>query len=197
MFAARGLRLLLNCGRIRELRIAHFAGAIVLHLAGRILLHDFEKGLGSLHRGASELAAGARGILCERELREVSSGLIILILRPALEGMVVAFVAIEPGGEEKMRRVFHRLRWLTQDFPVTRRGIIFIGTVGGDDLANELVVWHVFINRAADPCAEAFSALLAKELGVDLKQVTPLVGPVFDEIDAADQLVDDSLALHA
>ena len=45
-----------------------------------------------------------------------------------------------------------------------------------------------------DPLAKRRGALVAEELAVDLQQVGPFVGPVLDEIRAADQLVDQLVA---
>ena len=196
LLTAGFLRLFLDGCAIGKLRFGHLAGAVVLHLAGGIFLHHFKQRLGALHRGATELAAVARGIFRQRELREVCRSLVVLILRPAFERMVVALVAVETSREEKVRRVFHRLRGLAQNFPVTRGRVVLVGAVRGDDLAHELVVGHVFIHGIADPRAETFRAFLAEELRVDLEKIAPLVGPVLDEIHAADELIDDRLALH-
>ena len=52
-------------------------------------------------------------------------------------------------------------------------------------------------DRLADPVAEGLDALVAEELAVDLEQVGPLVGPVLDVLAAADELVDQFVALGA
>ena len=41
------------------------------------------------------------------DLGEVRGQLVVLVLRPALERMVVALVAVEPHGQEQLRRVLH------------------------------------------------------------------------------------------
>ena len=66
---------------------------------------------------------------------------------------------------------------------------------GRQDRADELVVRHVRGDLVANPLAERDRALDAQELAIDLEQVGPLVRPVLDEFGAADQLVDQLVAL--
>jgi hypothetical protein len=56
--------------------------------------------------------------LLEPDLREVGAHLIILVLRPALEGVVVAFVTVEAHAQEGLRHVLGHLSGLAEDAEV-------------------------------------------------------------------------------
>ena len=197
LFPARRLGVQRFFHGVGELGGCDFAGAIVFHLACRVFLDDLKERFCAFDRRPAEFASVAGGVFLEAELREIGRRLVILILGPALEGMVVAFVAVEPRGEEKMRRVFQGLRRLAQGLPVTGGGIVLVGAAGGHDVPHELVVGHVLFERRPDPAAEPLGALFPEELGVYLKQIAPFVGPVLHEIDAAHQLIHQRLAFDA
>ena len=91
------------------------------------------------------------GSSLQRHLGEISGQMIILVLRPALERMVVAFVAIEARGEEQLRRVLHRFSGCAQNFPIAGGGIFAIGTGGRQNFAGKLVVRRVLFHLFANP----------------------------------------------
>ena len=73
--------------------------------------------------------------------------------------------------------------------------MLAVRPAGGQDRPDELVVGDVLVDLLADPLAEGDRPLDAQELAVDLEQVGPLVGPVLDVFLAADQPVDQLVAL--
>src|SRR5262245_20346905 len=111
--------------------------------------------------------------------------------------MVVAFIAVEACGEKQMSRVFHRLRGRAQDFPITGSRI-FARRAGGDqNLSRELVVGSVLFDLAANPGAERLSAFSCEEFAVALEEIGPFVSPEINELRAADEMINDLVALHS
>ncbi len=165
------------------------------HLAGRAILHDFENRAGLFHRRAGDDGLAAGGIGAELHLGKEGAEVIVLVLRPTLEGVIVALVAVEARGEEKVRGVLHRLGGFAQDLPIAG-GRVVLGRAGrGDDLPDELVVWSIGRDFLADPIAEQLHAFAAEELRIHLQHVGPFVRPVVHEFRRADQLVDHGIAL--
>ncbi len=60
-------------------------------------------------RAADFLVAAGPGSFLQSDLGEERRHLVVLVLRPAFEGMIVALVAVEADGQEQMRGVLHRL----------------------------------------------------------------------------------------
>ena len=89
-----------------------------------------------------------------------------------------------------MRRIFHDSGRFTQNLEVGGSRVFLVGTRGGNHLAGKLIIRRIVGDLGANPFAELRSALGAEELAVDLKQVSPLIGPVVNIITAAHQLVD-------
>ena len=74
------------------------------------------------------------------EAGEVGGSFIVLVLRPSLEGMVVALVAVETGRQEEMGRVLHGSLRSPQDLVVGGGRIRLVRTARGQDLSDEIVV---------------------------------------------------------
>ncbi len=178
-----------------ELGSSHLAGALVRDLAFLPVKNFLIKGLGPLNRRAADLAVLALGVGLQPHPGEVGGGLVILVLSPALEGVVVTLVAVEPDRQEQLRGVLHRGVRVAQNLVVRRRRMLPVRARGGHDLAHELVVRHVLVNLVANPAAERHRSLGAQVLPVHLQQVGPLVRPVVDELGRADQPVHQRLAL--
>src|SRR6185436_5740081 len=126
-----------------------------------------------------------------------SGEVIVLILGPTFERMVMAFVAVETRGQEKVGGIFHRFGWGAENFPITGFGMLAIGASGGEDFAGELVVGSILLDLGANPGAERFCAFGAEELAVALEEVRPFVGPKINELGTANQPVNDGVALGA
>ena len=94
------------------------------------------------------------------------SGLVILILRPALERMVVALVAVEPRGQPEVGGVFHDLIWCAEDLVVAGGRVGFVGARSGENFAGELIVRCVGFYLVSNPIPECFRAFSAKEFSV-------------------------------
>src|SRR5439155_19616119 len=138
---------------------------------------DFVERFGALGRGAANLFAFAGRVFLERDLGEIGREVIILVLGPALEGMVVALVAVEPRSQKQVRGVLHRLRRSADNLPITGRRVLAGGAGRGENLAGELVVRRVLLDLFANPGAEQFGAFTAQKFAVALQQVGPFVGP--------------------
>src|SRR6185436_19585378 len=108
----------------RKFRWRDLPGAVVLHLAFILVVGDFVKRFRPLDGGAGDGLVAALRILLQIHLRKERGQLVILILRPTLEWMIMALVAVEARREEEMRRVLHRLRRRAQDLVVTRRRVL-------------------------------------------------------------------------
>jgi hypothetical protein len=82
----------------------------VLHVAAAGVVDDLDQRLGPFDgRCRRSSCPATRYILLAADLGEVGERLVVLVLRPALERMVVALVAVEPHGQEQVRGVLHRL----------------------------------------------------------------------------------------
>src|SRR5437879_570770 len=128
----------------------------MLDLTFRGIGYDLIKWFGALHIGAANLFTFAARIFLQRDLREVRGQVIILVLGPAFEGMVVALIAIESRGQEKMGGVFHRLGRSAENFPISGRRIVFSRAGRGENFASELVVRSIGFNLVTNPGTEQF-----------------------------------------
>ena len=93
-----------------------------------------------------------------------------------------------------MGRILHRRRRFPQNLPVGRGGILDVGTAGGEQFVGELVVRFVASDRVLDPLPQRNRSGLSQKLAVDLQQISPLVGPVFDVLGTSYQLIDHLVA---
>ncbi len=85
----------------------------------RVAVEDhFPQGLAGLDVGTADLDLGILRIVFVGDFGEISGQLPMLILRPTLERMVVALVAIEPHAEEKLRRVFHQVARIAEHLEI-------------------------------------------------------------------------------
>ena len=98
----------------------------VIDLAVFFVADDFIERFGALDSGATNCFAGSGGVGFEVDLSKEGGGLEVLVPGPALEGMVVAFVAVEAGSEEEMCGVFDEFFRGAQHF-VVGGGRIFFG----------------------------------------------------------------------
>ena len=121
----------------------HLVGPDVDDLAFSRVGDDLEEGLGRLDVGAADHPALAGRVARQADLGEEGGCLVILVLRPALEGMIVALVAVESDPQEQLRRVFHGRRRVAEDLEIRRRGILPVRPGGCHDRADELVIGRV------------------------------------------------------
>ena len=123
-----------------NVRRGHVLGPVVNHFAFARVGDDLEKGLGRFDIRAADHLPLAGRVATQTDLREVRGRLIILILRPALERMVMALVAIEPHRQEELGRILHGRRRVAEDLEVRRRRVLPVRAVGRHDRPDELVV---------------------------------------------------------
>ncbi len=107
----------------------------------------------------------------------------------------MALVAIEPDSQEEMRRVFEDIFRGSQNLKVRSSWVLAIRARRRHDLIDEGIVRRILGNLFANPIAEAGCTFFAEELGVDLQQIAPLVGPMVHVVVASQQFVDQSVSL--
>src|ERR1044071_1295663 len=123
--------------------------------------------------------------------------MIILVLGSALEGMVVALIAIESRCQKEVSGVLHRFGRRAKNLPIARCGILAIGPRRSQNFSSKLVVRRVLLDRVANPRAKALGALTAQELAVALKQVSPFIGPEIDVVGATNKTVHDGITFYS
>ena len=139
------------------------------HLSGFLVGNDLVERLASLHCSATNLRIATRRIWFQINTSKVGRQLIVLILGPTLEWMIMALVAVESGCEEQLSGIFHRFNGRSEDLEVGSRRILLVGSIGSENLMNELVVGLVGFDLLMNPLTETGSALLAQILAVDLQ----------------------------
>ena len=150
------------------------------------IVNNFVQRLRAFYGCATDVALAAFRVAFKIHLRKESRHVVILILRPALERMIVALVAVETGGQEQMRGVFHCFIRRAQHFVIRCRRMLTVGAVRRQDFLHELVVGRVQFHLLANPVAEDAGPFFAEELAVDLEQVGPFIGPMIHVIRTAD-----------
>ena len=153
---------------IRKAGRSDLAGALVNDLGIVFLEDDFIKWLGSLDGGAANFALTAGWVSLESYLRKEGGHLVVIVLGPSLEGVVMAFVAIEASGKEKMGRVFHRVLWSTKNLIVRGWRVVLVGAGSGNDFLGEFIVRSVLGDFFTDPFAEQLGSLGREELTIHL-----------------------------
>ena len=100
----------------------------MFHVARAPVKDFFVQRFFALHRCAADgFVAAIFVVLFQSDLSEVGGSLIVLILRPSFEGMVVAFVAVESGGQPEMGGVFHDLVRCTEDLIIAGGRVVLVG----------------------------------------------------------------------
>src|SRR5439155_27210699 len=144
------------------------AGPGILNFAIVLQIDNFLAG--HLHQVAGKAADVllAKRTAFDGEAREVSAELVILSLRPFLERMIVALVAVEADTQERLTYVLGDLAWITQGPVVVHFGIQIRTSFGEQQLADEFIVRLVPRQGVFDPVVEHPNALLAQMLAVTL-----------------------------
>src|SRR6266481_9013331 len=120
--------------------------------------------------------------------------MVILVLGPALEGMVVAFIAIETRGQKEVGGILHRFGRSADNLPIAGSRILPIRSRSGQNLASKLVIRRVLFDLVTNPRAEQFGALAAEKFAVALKHVRPFIGPKIDVLRATNEAVHHGIA---
>ena len=104
----------------------------MLHFAAVVLVIDDLLG-GNLERaarlGEDDLLADLA--LLEAHLSEVGAHFVVLVLRPLLERMIVALVAVEAHAQERLRDVLGHLARLAEDAEIIHRWIVVAAALRG------------------------------------------------------------------
>ena len=79
---------------------------------------------------------------------------IILVLRPALERVIMAFVTIKSCGKEEMGGIFHCVLRCSQNLIIGGRRIFLVGTRGCENFFGKLVIGSVFADFLFYPIAQ-------------------------------------------
>ena len=162
------------------------------------LIEDFfPKGFCTFDGRTADGVVSGSFVFLQADLGKVSCRFVVLVLGPTFEGVVVAFVAVEPNGQEQMGGVLDGFFGRAQDLVIGCGGVFAIRARGSEDLVSELVVGFVGRKAVADPIFEFGCTFFTEELRVDLEQIGPFVGPVIDEPIAADEFIDNTIAFDS
>ncbi len=107
-------------------RRGNLACAQMLNFALSSISHNLVERLAAFNISAANATPLAGVVLLERDSRKISGQMIILVLRPPLERMIMAFVATEPRRKKQLRGVLHRFGRRAENLPITRGGIFAI-----------------------------------------------------------------------
>ncbi len=168
-----------------ELRLHHGLSEEVLRFATfAVVDDDFRRVVGGL---AADLA--------EEGLEAV-----VVIHRPAVEGMVVTLRALDAHTHEDLGDVFSELELVQLGLVEIHRRIADGTSGGGEQLDDDFVERDVFANALGEPVVVEQSVLVEGRLvvvdgGADLQQLGPLHHPEFSEFLALQQLVHKGGAL--
>src|SRR5437762_14291556 len=75
----------------------------------------------------------------------------IVVLRPALERMVVALGTLQASAEEKLRNRLNRVLGIGRGAVKIRRGMVERAAAGRKQLPGELIIGHVRFQRPLQP----------------------------------------------
>ena len=135
-------------------RLHRLAGARLSDLA-RACEEDHLRGVGRRGRGLRADDRLGLGL----HLREPRGHAVVVVLAPALEGMVVALRALHPHAEEELGGGFGQALRVLGDAVVVRGRVGEGVAVGGDDRLHHLVPRRVLLELLPEPRLEAVAPL--------------------------------------
>ncbi len=115
---------------------------------------------------------------------------VVVVLRPALERMVVALRALDADAQEELGRRLGGVLRVAAGPPVVGGRVLENAAAGGQQLAGELVERLVGQNALVDPAMELAHAGRLELLAVGAEDVAPLERPELGRVGAVDQFVD-------
>src|SRR5207249_2894379 len=101
------------------------------------------------------------------EAGEQVGPIVVVVLRPTVEGMVVAFGALESCAEEYLRGSLGACGRVAVGTIVVCDRHAVSAAAGGDQLADKLIERFVLSNAVANPVVEVLHALLIERMGFD------------------------------
>jgi hypothetical protein len=109
-------------GRERKLGGEYLLRSVVDDAALACVRDHFVERLGHLDIRAADHPAVAGRIVSKADLSEIGGGLVILVLGPALERMIMAFVAVESEPEKQLVGILHGPCRIAQDLESAAAG---------------------------------------------------------------------------
>ena len=165
----------------KELRLHDPIAYRVAHLATARVEHD------GLARVLGALPAN---------LGEEGGEAVVIILGPAIEGVVVTLGALDPHPHEDLGDVFGHLQGVGLVLVVVGGWIFEGAAAGAKQLAHHLVHRDIVGDLVLQPVVVQQHRLVAHLVGrPDLQQLSPFHHPELDELFAAEELIDELRAL--
>src|SRR5256885_1677021 len=96
---------------------------------------------------------------------------VVIVLRPAVERMIVALGALQARAEEHLRRRFGARGGIAVGTVEIRRGTAVGAAAGSDEFAHEFVQRLFFDDALANPMMEVLHAFLVERMGFDAQEV--------------------------
>ncbi len=116
-----------------------------------------------------------------------------IVLAPNFEGVLMAFGTFEPDAEEQLtdgRSDFDRVGTIAEN----DRGSVAPSTpLGGNQLADELVIGEVLAKGGSQPCIQVPDGLDTDTVGIGPEKVRPFVGPEVGVFGTVEELVNESV----
>ena len=165
-----------------EFRLHGFAGDQMFHVAIAAIVNN----------GLARIFA-----LLSSDLREKCGEAVIVVHRPAVEGMVMALRALDAHAHEHLRGVFGGLLHVGLHLIIAGRGILQIAAGGGEQFLHDFVDRHVVQHFFLQPIV-IFQRRFIAELIVartDLQQLRKFHDPELREFLAPKQIVNQLAAL--
>src|SRR5262249_44284770 len=153
-------------------------------------------GLGDLPGLAHEndLFFGRRaGLAADADKRRPDA--VVIVLRPALEGMVVALGALNADPEEELGRRFGGVLRIAAGAPVIGGRIVIGATAGGEQLPGELIEGLVIADALVQPEPELLHAGWIELLRVGAQNVAGHQRPERRVVVGIDERVNQLIAL--
>ena len=190
----QGVRVSRQVGRGtgRRLGVHHQARARLDHLRSAGEKHDFVAG--DLVLVELVLLIIVRSLA--RKVGEIGGQVIIVVLRPNVEGVIVAAGALKTDAEKHLRDRFGRRRGVAIGSIKTRGGIAPGGTARGQDFAGELVKRRASGDLIAKPALKDPSSLVPHRLFFVAEQVGPFQRPVIGELRPIQEAIDQFRSLR-
>ena len=171
--------------RVVEDRAAQRLG---LHLAARARLADVARPGGVDHLFVRQIA------LLAADLREEGGEAVIVVLRPALERVVVALGALNAHAQEELRRGLDGRFGIAADPVIVGGRVLERRAVGRQQLADQLVHRQVALQALANPAMEDVGPLGLDQSAVRAEDVGELQGPEVVKLGTDEEPVDDVVA---
>src|SRR5690242_21276934 len=124
--------------------------------------------------------------------REQIGPAVVVVLCPAIRGMIVTLGALQACAEEDLRGGLGPRAGVAV-WPVkVRRGTVVRAAVCGHEFADELVDGLVFRNAPPNPVMKILHTFLVERMSFDAQQVRPLQRPEIRELGPVKQLIDQA-----